>query len=121
MALLLAESSEFRSAQEVHAELRRRGQRVGLTTVYRHLQTLADRGRVDVVLTGDGEAVYRQCASTAHHHHLVCRGCGTAVEVDGPEIELWAERVARSAGFTDVAHTVEVFGTCHDCARAGGR
>ena len=60
----------------------------------------------------DGESVYRRCSSDRHHHHLVCRSCGTTVEVDGPAVERWAEKVAAEHGFSSVEHTVEVFGTC---------
>ena len=121
MASAVAEGEEFRSAQEVHAALRRRGEQVGLTTVYRHLQLQADRGELDVLRVAEGETLYRRCATGRHHHHLVCRVCGTAREVDGPQVERWAEAVARAEGFTDVAHTVEVFGVCPDCSAAGGR
>lgn len=112
----LAAADGFRSAQDLHAEIRRGGAEVGLTTVYRHLQALADGGAVDVVRSPDGEALYRRCESAEHHHHVVCRSCGRSVEVSGPEVEAWAERVAGAAGFRDVVHTVEVIGTCGPCA-----
>jgi Fur family ferric uptake transcriptional regulator len=86
------------------------------TTVYRHLQSLADAGQVDVLRNDDGESVYRRCPTDAHHHHLVCRACGRSVEVEGPEVEAWASSIAAEHGFTEVSHTVEVFGTCGDCA-----
>ncbi|AKH82374.1 Fur family transcriptional regulator [Streptomyces sp. CNQ-509] len=116
VAAALAEVDEFRSAQELHDMLRHRGESVGLTTVYRTLQSLADAGDVDVLRTTEGEAVYRRCSTGEHHHHLVCRVCGKAVEVDGPAVERWAESIASEHGFVDVAHTVEVFGTCAECA-----
>ena len=112
----LKDIAEFRSAQEIHAELRRRGQRVGLATVYRHLGALADRGEIDVLPTPAGETIYRLCSADAHHHHLICRLCGKTVEFEGPEIEQWASKVARRAGFQEVSHTVEIFGICRDCA-----
>jgi Fur family ferric uptake transcriptional regulator len=115
VAAALERSDEFRSAQDIHAMLREAGDSIGLTTVYRALQAMADAGQVDVLRTDDGEAVYRRC-STGHHHHLVCRTCGRTVEVDGPAVERWADRVARSHGFVDVGHTLEVFGTCEACA-----
>ncbi|WP_242606977.1 Fur family transcriptional regulator [Protofrankia symbiont of Coriaria ruscifolia] len=114
----LAEIDAFTSAQDLHAHLRDMGQAVGLTTVYRHLQVLADRGEVDVLRRDDGETVYRRCATDNHHHHLVCRHCGRTVEVEGPEIEAWTDRVAAAAGFTDVAHTLEIYGTCTHCTAA---
>ena len=117
VAAALADSEEFRSAQELHALLRESGEKVGLATVYRNLQAMAADGEIDMLRTDDGEAVYRRC-STGHHHHLVCRSCGRTVEVEGPEVERWAGRVSAVHGFTEVQHTLEIVGTCGDCARA---
>ena len=121
VAALMREVEEFRTAQDVHDLLRRRGQSVGLTTVYRSLQILAEAGEVDVLRTADGGTAYRRC-STGHHHHLVCRDCGRTVEVDGPAVERWAAKVAADNEFTDIGHTVEIFGLCSTCAakRTGG-
>jgi Fur family ferric uptake transcriptional regulator len=116
---VLADLSGFRSAQDIHAELRRRGERVGLTTVYRHLQVLGEDGSVDTLRDETGETLYRRCETSTHHHHVTCRSCGRSVEVEGRAIERWAERVAAEAGFTDVDHTVEIFGLCPDCTRDG--
>ena len=112
---LLGEVDEFRSAQDLHALLRERGAKVGLTTVYRTLQALADAERIDVMRLPGGEHLYRSC-SQGHHHHLVCRTCGRTVEVEGPAVEKWAGKVAEEHGFTDVAHTLEIFGTFGECA-----
>ena len=114
VADLLERLDDFRSAQEIHEELRRRGEGIGLTTVYRTLQTLSESGEVDVLRTVSGEAVYRRC-SAHHHHHLVCRQCGRTVEVEGPAVERWAERVAEENGFSEISHTVEIFGVCGEC------
>lgn len=114
---LLAEVEGFHSAQDLHAMLRDRGERVGLTTVYRTLQGLADGGEIDVMRPPGGEHLYRRCSS-GHHHHLVCRSCGSTVEVEGPAVESWADRVAAQHGFVDVSHTLEIFGTCTNCANA---
>ena len=111
---LLDSLDEFRSAQELHDELRRRGENIGLTTVYRTLQAMSTADQVDTLRTDTGESVYRRC-STHHHHHLVCRGCGATVEVEGPEVEIWATEVAAQHGFVDVSHTIEIFGTCKAC------
>jgi Fur family ferric uptake transcriptional regulator len=112
---LLDDIDGFRSAQELHDELRRRGENIGLTTVYRTLQSLATAGLLDTVRTDTGESVYRRCAAPEHHHHLVCRSCGSAVEVSGREVESWAAEVAVAHGFSNVDHTIELFGTCAAC------
>jgi Fur family ferric uptake transcriptional regulator len=115
VAEALESQGEFRSAQEIYDIVRKRGDSIGLTTVYRSLQSMADDGQVDVIVRGDGESVYRQC-SPSHHHHLVCRSCRSTVEIDAPDVERWATDVAAQHGFRDVTHTVEVFGVCSRCA-----
>jgi Fur family transcriptional regulator, ferric uptake regulator len=114
---VLANLPAFTSAQDIHAELRRRGERIGLTTVYRQLQVLAEDGTVDAIRDPSGETLYRRCETSAHHHHVTCRRCGRSVEVEGRAVERWADRVAAEAGFVDIDHTVEIFGLCPDCAR----
>ena len=114
ISTLLETLDEFRSAQELHDELRHRGENIGLTTVYRTLQSMAAAGMVDTLRTDTGESVYRRC-SDHHHHHLVCRSCGSTIEVGDHEVEAWADGVATKHGFSDVTHTIEIFGTCSVC------
>ena len=68
-------SDRFRTAQDIYSELRANGARIGLTTVYRHLQKLADDGTIHAVQTADRQIAYRLCSQMAHYH-LVCTGCG---------------------------------------------
>jgi Fur family transcriptional regulator, ferric uptake regulator len=111
----LADAGTFISAQDLYTRLRAGGHRIGLTTVYRALAAMAETGEADV-LTADGQQVYRACGTGEHHHHLVCRSCGKTVEVSGPAVERWAEAIGGEHGFVDVTHSVEIFGTCGDCA-----
>lgn len=111
---VLEELDAFASAQQIHDLLVQRGDSVGLSTVYRNLQALADSAEVDALRGTDGETRYRLC-SGGHHHHLVCRSCGRTVEVEGPTVEKWADTIAAEHGFTDVAHELEIFGTCGGC------
>jgi len=108
----------FLSAQDLYERLRFNKRPVGLTTVYRNLQSLAEQGVLDVVRTPVGESKYRLCSKDVHHHHLVCRQCGISVELESPEVERWASATARAHGFTNVDHELELFGTCGDCEDA---
>lgn len=111
----LTRAGGFSSAQELFTAISAAGDRVGLTTVYRHLTLLAQTDRADVLQSAEGEALYRLCGphtETHHHHHLVCRVCGHTVEIAAPHIETWIDGVASEAGYTDVTHTVELFGLC---------
>ena len=114
MRAALEAAGGFRSAQQLHADLREGGASVGLTTVYRALQALSDAGEVDMLRTKE-EALYRRCRGERHHHHLVCRRCGRSVEVGEPDLERWAAGVAGRHGFKEVTHTIEIFGVCSTC------
>jgi Fur family ferric uptake transcriptional regulator len=110
----LERAGGFASAQEIYRLMQREGQSIGLTTVYRSLQSLVKAEIVDVLRRDDGEAIYRLCGDT-HHHHLVCKRCGDTVEIEGGAIEKWAKVVAQEHGFREVGHTAEIFGICSKC------
>ncbi|TXH43888.1 MAG: transcriptional repressor [Actinobacteria bacterium] len=110
-------ADDFRTVGQWHEAIRRRGDAVGLTTVYRTLSALADAELLDSVVDEAGEVRYRRCGG-AHHHHLICRSCGATEELAAPDVERWAAGVAAEHGYTDISHTVEVFGICGACGGA---
>jgi Fur family transcriptional regulator, ferric uptake regulator len=111
----LAAAPGFLAAQQVYTRLRARQIGIGLATVYRVLAALEAEGVADVVRSAGGETLYRLCRSSGHHHHLLCRDCGRAEELDAAVVERWAAGVAREHGFDDVSHTVEIVGRCSRC------
>lgn len=113
----LDQNEGFISAQSLHSSLRDTGSPIGLATVYRALADLQAEGEADSLQSPEGESLYRACASTAHHHHLICRNCGKTVEIEATEVEQWARRVAGEHGFTQAQHIVDIFGLCEDCSR----
>lgn len=112
---MLRGADTFQTAQEIHTALKRAGNAIGLATVYRNLAALTQSGEVDCVIRENGETRYRHC-SPEHHHHLLCRNCGKTVEVQQETFEAWCRATAEAHGFHDIAHTVEIVGTCNDCA-----
>ncbi len=118
---VLDASEDFRSAQQWHECLRSSSSTIGLATVYRALQALADAGEVDSVMGTDGETLYRRCGdNTRHHHHLRCRICGAAVEIEGPGVEEWAAKIGEQHGYSLVEHMIELTGICEACAAKEG-
>lgn len=113
----LRTSDSFRSAQQIFTDLTLSGSNVGLTTVYRNLQRLAEAGEVDVIKNDEGEALYRICDTESHHHHIVCRNCGKTIDVSGPEFEEWVAKIAAQTGFSEVNHSVDLLGICQDCSK----
>ena len=114
---ILQDIDRFASAQSIHRELTDRGQKVGLTTVYRTLQTLTEVGAVDALNSETGETLYRHCLTDRHHHHLVCTNCGRSEEIDGGPVEEWAKETAEKYGFQLSGHDAEVFGVCQTCQK----
>jgi len=113
----LGDTTGFVSAQSLHQAMRDSGSPVGLATVYRALSSLAADGEADA-LQQDGESLYRACTPGRHHHHLICRNCGTTVEIAADPVERWAREVAAEHGFTEPQHVVDVFGLCPACTAA---
>lgn len=114
----LAEAPGFVSAQDLHAALRADDSRIGLATVYRALAALASNGDADQLRSPDGEALYRACESSGHHHHLICRSCGATVEIKADAVERWAHATASAHGFTQAEHVVDIIGLCAACTAA---
>jgi len=111
----LGTSEGFVSAQALHSALRAAGSSIGLATVYRALADLATEGEADS-LQQEGESLYRACTPGSHHHHLICRNCGTTVEIEADAVEEWARTIAAEHGFTRPNHVVDVFGLCPACS-----
>lgn len=109
---------KFMSAKTIHEQLLDDGDSVGLTTVYRTLQSLAEVDAVDVLHSPDGETLYRDCLSGHHHHHLVCTECGRSEEIEGGPVEKWAELIAARYGYELSGHDAEVYGVCRPCQAA---
>lgn len=112
---ILDELEGFHSAQQIHELLASKGDRVGLATVYRNLQQLAESGDVDMLRMGD-ENVYRAC-EPHHHHHIVCRVCGRTAELSEDEVDEWLKAVTARHGFSMADHSLELVGVCAECVK----
>src|SRR4051794_23909312 len=96
---LLSRQNCCLSAQEIHDGLRKARRRVGIASVYRALETLADLRLVKRVDAGDGIARYEPATVDGdHHHHLVCRDCGKVEAFTDSRLERAIDRVAGGGG-----------------------
>ena len=110
----LSRESDDVTAQRLHGRLRQRGKRLGLATVYRTLDALAEAGVIDTLRHHPGEACYRRCGDE-HHHHLVCARCHRVVEIAECGLEGWLGRVSAAHGFIATGHRLEIDGLCAAC------
>jgi Fe2+ or Zn2+ uptake regulation protein len=88
--------------------------RVGLVTVYRTLDLLAEKGFVRRIHAEDGGHRYA-VASQGHRHHLVCRRCGATVEFEGCDLSPFLDRVSQETGYAIEDHLLELVGICSTC------
>jgi Fur family ferric uptake transcriptional regulator len=104
------------SAQEVFEGVRSAGGRVGIASVYRALDTLADHRLVQRVDVGDGVARYEPVRPSGdHHHHLVCDDCGRVEPFSDDALEQALAGAAGRLGTSLEAHEVVLHGACSDC------
>jgi Fur family ferric uptake transcriptional regulator len=105
------------TAQEIFDGLRAEGRRVGLASVYRVLELLAQRRLVQRLDFGDVTRYEPILPSGEHHHHVVCDDCGKVEPfVDSP-LEQALDRLSGALGYDLDAHDVVLRGSCVDCRR----
>ena len=103
-------------AQQIHDRLRASGRPVGLASVYRILDTLAEKGLLQRLEFGDGVTRFEPArADEKHHHHLVCDGCGKVETFTDERLETALRDVEDKSGYAVAAHDVVLRGACSAC------
>lgn len=89
--------------------------RADRVTVYRSLEAFETAGIVQRHPLEKGRSLYALTVAGHHHHHLACRGCGAIERLGACDAEA-IEAVARSRGYTQVSHVLEIHGLCPRCS-----
>lgn len=108
---ILAESERPLSVEDLSAQSEGH---FDLVTVYRNLEVFKDSGIVERIQLESGKVLFELSAEEGHSHHIVCRSCHMTERIEfcmGGELE----RYATSRGFSNLSHTIEVFGICPEC------
>ena len=104
------------SAEEIHAQIVVKYPNVNISTVYRTLELLKRLGLVTETDLGEGRVRYHP-VEKGHHHHLVCRNCGTIVDLDGSFLSPLKIALLREYGFSaDLSH-LAILGQCLSCRK----
>ena len=115
IAAVLRDDRRFLSAAEIHRKLDDRHVRVSLSTVYRTLEHLLEKGDATARVDDAGEATYMFCEPSHHHHHAICSVCGRVEDVDCEAIGQFAESLRDLHGFQLDNHRMEFHGRCRSC------
>jgi Fur family ferric uptake transcriptional regulator len=107
------------SAEDLHEAVRRDGHNIGLATIYRTLNLLADAGLAEQKQFGEGRYVYEVMTPGGHHDHIICIDCGAVFEFENEAIEALQDQVALRHHIKLTSHRLDLFGHCTkiDCDR----
>ena len=121
---VLADAKEHLSAEDIYLKAYTAYPAIGLTSVYRTLEVLVSTGLVYKFDFGDGRARYEIAEGRrgeAHHHHLVCTGCGRIIDyADFIDEELALLKkteagLSKKYNFTIINHLIQFYGFCSKC------
>ena len=92
-------------------------ERIGIATVYRTLRLLESGGEIRPVALPTGEVQW-ETADRDHHHHFLCRECGTVKDLPGCPLHIGHASVP--AGHLVESHEITLVGLCPRCRKAAG-
>ncbi|HDG4500465.1 TPA: transcriptional repressor, partial [Staphylococcus pseudintermedius] len=117
--VLIENEADHLSAEDVYLKVKEKAPEIGLATVYRTLELLADLKVVDKVSFGDGVSRFdlRKEGSKHFHHHLVCMECGRVDEIEEDLLPQVEERVENEYNFKILDHRLTFHGICETCQK----
>ncbi len=107
------------TANEVYDMVRRRLPRIGLGTVYRNLELMAENGIILKLEVGGTQKRFDACIDL--HYHIRCISCGRVDDIELPVQQEINEIASRNTSYEVLSHHIEFLGTCEQCSSAEGR
>jgi len=112
---ILAESGQPLSAEDVFLRLKERSYAANLSTVYRALETFAQKNMVEkLVIAGENKALFG-LSHAAHSHHLICLQCKSILAVEHCPLGQYEEAIAKETKFEIAGHSLDIYGYCPKC------
>ena len=103
------------SPAEVYKKARKEMPSLTEPTVYRTLEFLAENGMIRSSHSGSGHLTYEIAGED--HHHVVCRICGSEIEVEHTLLENLYRKLETTSGYRSIDSHVTFFGVCPDCQK----
>ena len=116
---LLGQEMTYVSPEEIWQKLKGEFGTIGLPTVYRILEELAEGGVITKVLHSNRQLYYHFCPNRDHHHHFICVACRRVEDVEICGLESMEREVGEKIGGKVLSHVVQVNGLCRECAAGG--
>ncbi len=103
------------TANELYDMVRKRLPRIGLGTVYRNLELMAENGMILKIEVGGSQK--RFDATTDTHYHIRCSQCGKVDDIDMPVITDLVKEASSTSSYQIIGHHIEFTGICSECQK----
>lgn len=113
----IAASQDSLAPAAIYELVRKDHPKIGLVTVYRVINLLAELQLICQVSTVGNFKSYLMRRPTGHHHHLVCSQCGRAMDFSDCDLSDLEQRIAKETGFEIEGHLLELYGSCPSCSK----
>lgn len=108
------------SAEDIYRELKPEFPAMSFATVYKTINKLKVMGEVLELQFRDGSNRY-DGMRPAPHTHLGCTDCGKIIDLEvDPPLEA-VSNAAKELGFQLMGMRFDLYGTCADCRKQGGK
>ncbi len=112
--LLLEQSEQPMTAEELYISLRKKTASINLSTVYRTLDAFVSKNLVIKSAMDDGKARY-ELNHHEHKHHLYCVGCHKVISIEDCPMGELQDILKKKIDFDVTGHKLEIYGYCHNC------
>lgn len=114
---VIGQSRQPVSSEAIFLRLKEKGITISLSTVYRVLDALVEKGLVDKASVTDGNKALYEMNDMEHRHHLLCVKCRELLPVDGCPLEEYEKALEEKLGFSIKGHKLELYGYCKKCKK----
>jgi Fur family ferric uptake transcriptional regulator len=101
---------------QIIGQLEKKHLDVDRVTVFRTINTFVEKNIARQLEFGEGKARY-ELTSLPHHHHAICKQCGSVQDIEACEVEKLEKKVAKDLSFDIQSHRLEFFGLCMKCQK----
>ena len=114
---ILMKEPGYLSPEEIWRKMKIQFNRIGLPTVYRNLEELADGNVISKITHPNRQLYYFFCGNNEHHHHFVCLSCRNVDDINFCAIHELRKEVKKKLNAQVVSHILQVNGLCKECLR----
>ena len=110
-------SHEHLTPAAIHERVRQEHPGIGLVTIYRTIEMLAELGLICETHAGGSCRSYLMRRPSEHHHHLICSDCGKVIDFTACDLGGLERRLSEETRFKISGHLLEFLGQCRQCRR----